>query len=276
MNEKHQISVISTIRSMMSSFTQTERLFAKYILTHQEVIYKSITNVTEESGTGYGTVIRFCQKLGLSGFQDFKIHLAQELGNHQTLSSVEKQNSLISVADFHGKQLMVAASEIGEGTLEQVADIIVNSNKVLVIGVAGSYPAAADLTARLCRLGIDAHAEADSHMQAIRSSLMTSKDVLFAISFSGSTNEILDAARLGREKGTYIVALTNYKKYPLAEISDTVISTGIWEEALESEIGSKLPSYFAIEILTRLICKLQPETMEKLAVTASSVSSKQI
>jgi DNA-binding MurR/RpiR family transcriptional regulator len=276
MNNNKKNSVFSTIRSTMPSFSQAERAFAKYILKNHDVIYQSITNVTEDSGTGYGTVIRFCQKLGFAGFQDFKIHLAQELGDLEKSIPAPSQDTLLNAAEYYGRQLIVAAKGIEEESINIVAERIFAALKILIIGVAGSYPAVADLTVRLCRIGINAQAEADSHMQAIRSSMMGSSDVLVAISFSGSTKEILDAVKQAKVKGAYIVAITNYKKSPLADLADTILSTDIWEEALESEIGSRLPLYFVIEMLAKLIYKKHPDAKEKLKVTADSVSSKQM
>ncbi len=54
-----ETSILNDIRSMLPVFSETERKFAEYVLRESELIYKSITMATEESGVGYGTIIRF-------------------------------------------------------------------------------------------------------------------------------------------------------------------------------------------------------------------------
>ena len=71
-------SVENQIRSRMNAFTATERNVAEYILKNTDVVYESITAVAENCQASYGTIVRFYQKLGYSGFKDFKIHLALE------------------------------------------------------------------------------------------------------------------------------------------------------------------------------------------------------
>lgn len=67
------------LQILENSLTQTEKKVGKYFLSNPDAVYLSITEVVEDSGLGYGTIMRFCQKLGCSGFQEFKVLLAQEM-----------------------------------------------------------------------------------------------------------------------------------------------------------------------------------------------------
>ena len=50
---------------------------AAFVLEHpQRVIYLSISDMASECRVGEATIIRFCQQLNLSGYQDFKMRLA--------------------------------------------------------------------------------------------------------------------------------------------------------------------------------------------------------
>lgn len=69
------------IETQSNVFSSTEQKLISYIKKNPQIIFKTITEVIEESGVGYGTIIRFCKKIGCSGFQDFKIRLATE-NNH--------------------------------------------------------------------------------------------------------------------------------------------------------------------------------------------------
>jgi RpiR family transcriptional regulator, carbohydrate utilization regulator len=268
--------VIDKIRSQMSSFTPAERQFAEYILANEDIIYKSITLATEDSGTGYGTIIRFCQKIGFAGFQDFKIHLALARGSQPSGPPEEPGDTVTQAAEQAAKQLSTTAAGIDVDTLERVADRVAKARSILSVGVAGSYPTALELSYRLSRMGLPAVSESDGHMQAIRAVGLGRKGVLFAVSFSGSTRDVLDAARQARSGGACVVALTNYSRSPLADLADELLATAMWQGALESEIGSRLPFLFVVELLCSDVYRKLPGATAAIGKTSDSVSGKQI
>jgi DNA-binding MurR/RpiR family transcriptional regulator len=94
------------------------------------------------------------------------------------------------------------------------------------------------------------------------------------ISHSGSTKEILEAVRQAKQKGARIVSITNYSKSPLADLSDLVVSTGIWEQALQAEVGTRLPFYFLIELLCIRLLAVRPKGADYIQITSDSVSSR--
>jgi len=269
-------AVRDQIHAKMNDLTPGEAAFAEYVLKDENIIYKSITVLTEESGIGYGTIIRFCQKVGFSGFHDFKIHLALEKGSNDTVKNSESKGWVLDEQERAAGQLATTTSALDERVLHEVAACLAASRSVLLVAVAGSFPAALELAYRLTRIGITARAESDTHMQAIHASLLGKSDALFAVSNSGSTKEILEAAKLARTAGAKIVTLTNYGRSPLAEISDYVITLGVWEQALEAEIGTRLPFYFVIELLGTLTRRLAPNAQLNIQVTSDSVSSRQL
>ena len=67
------------LKALYPQFTGKEKLVADHVLTHEDIIHQTITQMVNASGASYGSVDRFCKKMGYSGFQDFKIHLAEDL-----------------------------------------------------------------------------------------------------------------------------------------------------------------------------------------------------
>ena len=258
----------------MNEFTAAEAAFAEYVLLHGDLIFKSITLVTEESGISYGTIIRFCQKLGFSGFQDFKIHLAVESGRGSSEEGDSEPGWLERRSTIAGQQLAAVVRSIDERSLKAVVQAIAKARFILIVGVAGSFPVAVELAYRMDRLGLLVRAEQDTHVQAIRASLLGPKDLLFAISNSGSTKEILDCARLARGRGARVVALTNYAKSPLTEESDFVLTTAVWEGVLQAELGTKIPFFFVVELLASLLLSTMPGAEENLRLSSDSVASR--
>jgi len=72
---------ILRIKSHLTSLKPAERKVADYILDNvNEVIHLSITKMAENVGLSEATVVKFCQHIGYSGYQELKIILAQAGG----------------------------------------------------------------------------------------------------------------------------------------------------------------------------------------------------
>jgi RpiR family transcriptional regulator, carbohydrate utilization regulator len=266
------MTVYDTIRTRMNELTASEAAFADYALKREDLIYKSITLASEESGIGYGTIVRFTQKLGFSGFQDFKIHLAVEAGKGAPAD--EGSDWLEKSGELSARTMGTAIRALGEERLREAAEALAKARSILIAAVAGSFPVAMELAYRLSRLGLAAWAEQDSHLQMIRASLLGPSDLLFAISSSGSTKEILECAALSRDNGSRVLSLTNFAKSPLADRSDIVLNTAVREDALEAEIGTKLPFFFAVELLASLLVRIVPGAGESIRKSSNSVASR--
>jgi DNA-binding MurR/RpiR family transcriptional regulator len=155
-----------------------------------------------------------------------------------------------------------------------VSQALIKARRILIAGVAGSYPTAMELTYRLSRMGLQAIPEADGHMQAIRAATLSARDVMVAISFSGSTREILDAAARAQGAGATLVAITNYPRSPLADAAGFVLCASRWEEVLAAEIGSRLAFHFLVEALCERVFKDHKGSEESLRKTADSVAAR--
>ncbi|MDU5141096.1 MAG: MurR/RpiR family transcriptional regulator [Paenibacillus dendritiformis] len=74
-------SSILRISSIYPSLTKSEKKVADIVLKDPETaVFYTITDLSKQAEVGDTSVIRFCRKLGYSGYQEFKLSLAQNLG----------------------------------------------------------------------------------------------------------------------------------------------------------------------------------------------------
>ena len=267
--------LMDKIDTQLNTFTSTELKLVSYIRTHPNIIFKTINEVIEESSVGYGTVIRFCKKIGCAGFQDFKIRFATE--NSKDQAEIEEISYFEKYRKQAIKQLNITSRNIDEETFLSMVERIVNAQKIVVIGFGGSFPMAQEFTYRLLRMGFDSISlDADNHIQSYRVSLLSEKDMVFVFSFSGTTKEILETVRLAKKVKAQIVSFTNHVKSPLIALSDCYMITSIRIPALQAELGTRLPFYFLIEILTNYLYETHEKIRQAVKITYDAVSKKQI
>ena len=89
----------------------------------------TINHLAEEAGTSLASVQRFCQKMGYSGFKEFKFQL---------LTYIKKQES---------QSTMVSTSN--ETDADELADVLINSSNNFIFGIYYS-----ELPARLLCMGM--------------------------------------------------------------------------------------------------------------------------
>ncbi|WHY91659.1 MurR/RpiR family transcriptional regulator [Neobacillus cucumis] len=231
------------------TFTKAENKIYDYIRNHsQQVIYHSLTELSEASGVAEATVLRFFRKLGFKGFQDFKFLFAQE-----TLLAAQKDSHETIIRKIRNTMIQAIneSSEIVRlEDLQAGIDMIHQSDDVVIFGIGASGIAGLDMQNRLMRIGKHTSVVTDSHFQIMRASSMTEKTVVIAISLTGSTKDIVDAVKVAKQNNATVIALTSYVKSPLTRFADLVLLSSAKESPLDSgSLVSKVAQMYLIDLL---------------------------
>ncbi|MEX0326921.1 MAG: MurR/RpiR family transcriptional regulator [Puniceicoccaceae bacterium] len=261
---------------LRNSLTEAEARVGDYFQRNPEAVYLSITEAAQEGGLGYGTIIRFCQKLGCTGFQDFKVLLAQELRDAKERKTPVRHTPLEGNIQKLQSDIMNTAKLIDPGTMEKVARCMAKAHFVLAAGIAGSASLAHGLNYRLSRVGIYSAAEGEGYTMAIRAATMQKGDVFFGMSFSGATKDLVNAARIAKEKGAVVVALTAFIKSPLGEVADYTLVGASDRDPFSCEIFPNSPRDFILDLLVTEICGIRPGALDTVQETFEAISDRRI
>lgn len=84
-----------------SDLTPQEQVVASFILENMKMIPSfSAQGLAGKSFTSKATVVRLCQKLGFSGFQEFKLQLLAEWHEKQRLDALLSEEPISSHTNF--------------------------------------------------------------------------------------------------------------------------------------------------------------------------------
>lgn len=229
-------ALLLKMRAMRELFSAAERRVLDYILANPEkVIYLSVAGLADLSGVSDATVVRTCQKLGMAGYQELKVTLAQDLVTplqniHEEVRAEDDAAAILDkVVQSTIHTLTLTHDTAKPETLEAAACAILGARRVCIYGLGNSHAVALDLQHKLNRLGLDAAAFTDPHLQAINASYCAPGDLVFAISHSGSSRDIVDSVRIARARGARIVTLTNIGVSPLQREADIALFTASQE-----------------------------------------------
>ena len=263
---KHVSALLIKIDTMRKSLSETERKVADYILEQpNEVIYLSITDMAARCGVSDATVVRLCKRLRMHGYQELKVSLAQDI-----VSPLERIHEAVSEDDSCGEvmskvfQTTIQALQyteriVNRQQLEQTVAALDEAQRIAILGMGNSAAVAKDLQHKLLRLGLNATAYDDNHLSRIVCTYLQQGDVCVCISHSGSSRDVVDAARMAHDHGVKVISLTGVGRSPLSEMADIRLETASQEAQYHIlALASRIAQYALIDsIYTSLAIKRQ-------------------
>jgi DNA-binding MurR/RpiR family transcriptional regulator len=245
------------IQSLLPTMGPVAHRIAEFVVDHsEEVVHMSVSEVAERTGSSEGSVVGFCKMLGAKGFQQLKILLAQEIVQpvqyiHEDLSPRDDASTVIGkIFNSNIQTLQATASVLDAGDLKRAVKIIKGAKRIEIYGIGSSASIAEDAYYRMLRIGLNAVAVTDSHVQAISASRTGPDVATLTISHSGSTYETVLATRLAKEAGAHTICVTNYGKSPIQSFSDVLLYTMAQETRFRTEaMTSRLAQLAIIDTL---------------------------
>lgn len=251
--------IFSQIKSRYNSFTQAEKKVADYILEHkQNVMYMSITDLAIASGVGESSVFRFCKSLNLKGYQELKIALAHSITNEQEPINLYHEFSLSdSIEDLSAKILATNIQALNEthqliqkDELARAIQWMIDANQIYFFGVGSSLITAWDAKNKFMRITNKTECVLDSHLQMMSAALMSENDVAIIISYSGSTKDMIELARVVKQRGAKVIIITRFAKSPLTTFGDVILLTAADEGPLQGgSLTTKISQLYLLDIL---------------------------
>lgn len=254
-----KIDILSLIQSRYHTFTNTEKKVADYIVENiKDVIYMSITDLADACNVGESSVFRFCKTLKLRGYQEFKIALAHntsledempQLSSKITMQdTIEELSSKILTANVNA--LTETHNQININDVSNAVEMIIKANRIHFFGVGASLMTALEAKNKFMRITNKTECTIDSHLQIMSASLMTKDEIAVLISYSGSTKDIIQVAKVVKERGAKIIAITRFAKSPLTSYSDITLLCGSNEGPLQGgSLSAKISQLYLLDLL---------------------------
>ena len=258
------------IKSHYNTFTRAEKHIADYVLeSAKDVLYMSITELANACNVGDTSVFRFCRHLGMNGYQDFKVDLAQAVSEQNATPVVqgcivESNDStdvmIQKVLNNNISALHETYQLIEPTTLTRTASWLCSAEHICFFGVGASSASALEAKNRFLRVCPRVECTQDARMQLMRASLMTRDDVAILFSYSGATKETVNIAKAAKRSGARTICISRFSHSPLAEMCDLLYLCGGNEGPLQSgNLSVKTSQLFLMEVLYIAYCQANEE-----------------
>lgn len=269
------------IKILYDKMGKAEKRIADWIIENPgAIIPLSIVDLAEKCGCGEATIVRFAKRLGFSGYQDMKISLVQETNTTSVSTNITSADAAEEIYDKVCNEIYCSLEKtklaLDADSLQKACEKIASARRIVIFGLGNSASIAKDAEHKFLRAGCDAAAYADNHMQVIAASHLTDKDVVLAISHSGSSRDIIDALKIAKKSNATTICITNEGKSPINNYSDIILNTASDETKHNIlALNSRIAQLSVINVIYYYIVYSRPDNaLEAIKNTERSLLSK--
>lgn len=241
--------LISNKLESMNSLSKSEEIIANYILNEKENIENlSTKDLATATYTSPSTVVRLSQKIGFSGWNEFKEKYLEELKYlNNNFSKVDPNipfeahdtfmNIASKIAHLASDSINDTLSLLKNEDLKEAINLLDNAKVINVYGISNSLLMAYDFKYKMLRINRQVEIENLPGEQIVVASNSTPLNCAILISYSGESSEVLKIAKMLKYKKTPIIALTSIGENDLRNFADCTFSITT-KEKLYSKIGT--------------------------------------
>ena len=270
------------IKIHYDEFSKTEKKIADFLMQNPDCILPLfITELAEKCGTSEATVVRFAKRLGFDGYQQLKIAIAQESNVRPVSENITQQDDAFDIFSKVCQDIYCSLEKtkqaVDKQALQACCDALRSADKILVFGLGNSASVALDTAHKMFRLGLNAVAYTDNHMQAIAAAHTNAHSVIIGISHSGASKDIVHALQIAKQNGATTIAVTNFEKSPIDKVSDIILHT-VSDETNYRILGlsSRIAQLAIIDtIYSYLVCHIDGAN-DKIAQTELALKPKKV
>lgn len=232
-------------------FTSIEKEIATYVEDHMEEIpYLNLEDISKSLFTSNATVVRFCKKFGLSGFNEFKYQVKKELQNlNRDSASFEQFMIDYPLALFSDNMAALDFEEI-----QKVVNIICSSMPLYIHGRSLSAIAAKYLQRNLVSLDRPCILVSELHLLRSLSSRLYTKSAIIIMSAKSPLAVYQEVVKNAKKDGHVIILMTNTLDSELLPLCDIVLISNDKNETYQNvDVNSRLGMVTIAQVIIEMM-----------------------
>ncbi len=201
-----------------AGFTNHEKEAARYILANLDKVPGMTSGeLARAAFTSKATVVRLSQKLGLTGYQEFRLKLVEEMNQKNRLAQMLESEPIHGKSSYtdiintlpglYDKAVTNTRLALDKNRMNRINNVLQNADCIDIYGAGISYILAQSAAFKFATLGIEcsAYESINGHYLAARKN---KKTIAFLVSFTGANRMMIRAAKYLREAtNNYIVGV---------------------------------------------------------------------
>lgn len=228
------------------------------ILDNDELVRgSSSTELARALGISQSVISRFCQKIGFSGYGDFRMSLYQAAGKHEGRG--EKDDDERDIADYYADALYEVRRALPDSLLDELARTVLAATDIYLSGYGVSRIPSSFLGTLLSQDALRAHVVPPGDEAGV---LHYTSDsdlfILFSLMNRSHTDFLTTVRELNPKSRPHTILVSGTPSHPLRHEVDEMIVLPSWSTRRNA---TYLPPTFAAV----LFCMLLSHTVSEMA-----------
>ncbi|MFC6463634.1 MurR/RpiR family transcriptional regulator [Marinilactibacillus sp. GCM10026970] len=227
--------LISTALQEQKEFNNSEKTLADYILNHRESVLEfSIQTLAQQTFTSTSTIVRFCRKIGLKGYKDFKIKWSAELQKEyneitnvnpdfpftedDTYPEIQKKILELLTESLHQTHAITSNERMGKAV-----DLLLNAKRIGIFAYGDTYLPALNFQNKLMKIDMPVQLSVIPGENRHLAANFGKEDCALILSYSGeSKNNYFITNILKKNKAKILVISANPDSH-IARLADLLL-----------------------------------------------------
>ncbi len=222
------------ILAIAAKLSRRQQAIADFVLDrYDEVPFLSVLEVAERTGASEATVVRFCQRIGYSGYSDMKTALVDALrremhtaadSSEESLATDIGRDSLAAVARLEQQNIRRLLAGVDKQAFRSVAAALFKADHIFTVGFGISAYHADFASYLFTEHGLRSTRLA-TRFTSPREQLIVLRpsDLVVAFSFPPYSKQTLDILEESRQRGISTVVVTDRATAPGAAVADETL-----------------------------------------------------
>ncbi len=223
--------LMSKIKNNFHKFSKGQKLIAQFIIEHYDkAAFMTAAKIADRVDVSESTVVRFASSLGYSGYPEMqkalqvliknKLTAVQRIGLDADVNDKLKIHKKILKNEMNNMRFLFEHFDMG--ALDRATELILNANRVFVLGLRTSSTLSNYLGFYLDVILDNVKVLNNSGVNSLYEEIIRVKDndLMIIISYPRYSKTTIDAAKFVKEKGVKIVAITDTVESPAYSLAD--------------------------------------------------------
>ncbi|MBT8082808.1 MAG: SIS domain-containing protein [Gammaproteobacteria bacterium] len=228
--------MLRRINQSLGRLSRSEKRVAEWVLAHpRQATESTVAAVAQACATSEPSVIRFCRRIGLSGFRELTIRLTEALSqpvslvHHDVSPQDSTSDATVKVVEATIQSLVDLRAALSGMPFDTVVARMMQARQFVFAGLGASGHVASDACHKFFRLGTPCSALIEPPSIRQFAAIADERDVLLMVSKNGDSRDLCEAAREARENGALVVAITDPES-PLAHAASETFACDAHED----------------------------------------------
>ena len=211
--------MLDRIQASILALPPAEQRVARLVLSDPRSFASlAVTELAARAQVSKPTVVRFCRSVGYGGLADFKRKLSGRVNEgvpfvHRAVGEDDAPGDIVvKVIDNTVSALLRYRNDATGHAFERAIDALAatarHKGRIDFYGVGNSGIVAQDAQHKFFRLGVQAVACSDGHVQVMSATMLRPEDCAVLISNSGRSRDMVDVAEIAHRKGSTTIVIT--------------------------------------------------------------------